>query len=380
LFKKLLFSALTVALALTLTEAVLTALEPYPPPANLMIFEDSGRTVHFDPLRGHRLTAVPSRWARIVNGELEFLGTLRGNSEGFADRDDFSPARTTPGIPRFAVFGDSYTAGQYIDVNWPDRAEELARDQGRPVEYLNFAIDGGGLGNWHRMLTGIVEAENYELDGVIFAVFFDNLRRTFTVMDHRGYDHYVYGRIPTWNPAQYPRTLEQARGFMHEWEDEPNAILGSEEFDGILRGEFPERMRGEFRLALTSRVLRYFESPGSGPQISELPDGPWVAGRRWMYADIRRVLEGLQLPAYVVYLPWRDHLLAGVADRCPGLADAREFADDLGAEFLDATDAFREMSTKELRSHWLPVDGHWNQRGSDRLAAWIVERIPEAPE
>ena len=113
------------------------------------------------------------------------------------------------------------------------------------MQYLNFAIDGGGVGNWHRVLTGIVAEEGYELDGIVFAVFFDNLRRTFTVMDHRDTDRYMYGRIPSWNPATYPQTLEQARGFMYEWEDELTAILGTEEFDGILRGDFPERMQGE---------------------------------------------------------------------------------------------------------------------------------------
>ena len=69
-----------------------------------------------------------------------------------------------------------------------------------------------------------------------------------------------------------------------------------------------------------------------------------------------------------------------MADDCPGLVDTREFAEDLGAPLLDATDAFREMSPGEIRKHWLPVDGHWNQLGSNHLAAWVAERVPEAAE
>lgn len=374
--KKLLFSALTVALVLVAVEAVATALDPWPGPENFVIFEDSGRTVHFDPLRGHLLTPIPSRWARVVGGRLEFLGTLRGNSQGFADRDDFAPERSQAGVPRLAVFGDSFSAGQYIDVNWPDRAEELTRERGRPVDYPNFSIDGGGLGNWQRILSGIVEDEHYDIDGVIFAVFFDNLRRTFTVMDHRDRRHYAYGRVPTWDPRLYPTTLEQARALMHEWEGEPNEILSSAEFERVLQRDFPERMRGSFRLALTSRVVRFFTSRSSGLERLELPDGPWVAGRVGLYADIARFLRESGLPAWVVYIPWRDHLIAGTAAECPGLTDAKQFAASIGAELLDASAAFAGMDEAEIRAHWLPVDGHWNQRGSDRFAAWVVENVP----
>src|SRR5262245_34356320 len=78
------------------------------------LFEDSGRTFQFDSIRGCRLTTTPSRFLRRTNGMLECVGTARGNSEGFADRDEFGPKRTKIGVPRIAVFGDSFTAGEYL--------------------------------------------------------------------------------------------------------------------------------------------------------------------------------------------------------------------------------------------------------------------------
>jgi hypothetical protein len=111
---------------------------------SLWLFEDSGRTLRFDPIHGYRLTGTPSRFLRKTNGLLEYVGTVRGNSEGFADRDDFGPKRSRAGVPRIAVFGDSFTAGQNLGQNWPDRAEDVARERGRPVELLNFAVSGGG--------------------------------------------------------------------------------------------------------------------------------------------------------------------------------------------------------------------------------------------
>jgi len=81
---------------------------------SVFIFEESGKPLRFDPVRGYRLSTVPSRFARKTNGVIEFVGELRGNNQGFADRDDFSPERDATGIKRLAVFGDSFTAAQFI--------------------------------------------------------------------------------------------------------------------------------------------------------------------------------------------------------------------------------------------------------------------------
>ena len=60
------------------------------------LFEDSGRTWQFDPVRGYRLTSTPSRFLRATDGRFEYVGVARGNAQGFADRDDFTPKRTRP--------------------------------------------------------------------------------------------------------------------------------------------------------------------------------------------------------------------------------------------------------------------------------------------
>jgi hypothetical protein len=64
---------------------------------NVWLFENSQATIHFDPIRGYRLEATPSRWACISHGTVEFVSALRGNNLGFPDRDDFGPAGPTQG-------------------------------------------------------------------------------------------------------------------------------------------------------------------------------------------------------------------------------------------------------------------------------------------
>src|SRR5713101_2256511 len=95
------------------------------------ISERSDLSNHFDPIRGFYLTSTPSRFARIVKGEVEYIGRDSGNSVGFSDPKDFGPRRSDSGRARIAVFGDSYTAGNSLQKNWPSRVEELLAARGR---------------------------------------------------------------------------------------------------------------------------------------------------------------------------------------------------------------------------------------------------------
>ena len=80
--------------------------------------------MEFDAIRGYRLTGNPRRMVCMgTNGELEVVATVRGNNEGFPDRDDFRPERGDQQHKRLAVFGDSFTAGLYLERSWPDVVE-----------------------------------------------------------------------------------------------------------------------------------------------------------------------------------------------------------------------------------------------------------------
>lgn len=151
---------------------------------SLWLFDESGKTVHFDPIRGYILTPQPSRWARVTNGTVEFAAWLKGNSQGFPSRTDFTPERPDGSVRRIAVFGDSFSAGDYLDMNWPDRTQALAEASGQRVQLLNFSLDGVGLANWWSILTRLVATQNYALDGIVFVVFENDLHRKFWVADH----------------------------------------------------------------------------------------------------------------------------------------------------------------------------------------------------
>src|SRR5262245_13589724 len=141
--KRLLFVAIPLLVCYLVLEIVVSAVAW----ANwwdseLWLFEESGRTWQFDEIRGFRLTTTHSRFLRITDGKIEYLGTARGNAQGFPDRDDFEAERRERGGRRYAVFGDSFTEAQYLGQDWPDRIEDLLRAEGRPAHFLNFAQGG----------------------------------------------------------------------------------------------------------------------------------------------------------------------------------------------------------------------------------------------
>jgi hypothetical protein len=369
--KRLLFASFTLLLVYILLETIATAAARLSwRDTSFWLFEDSGRTWRFDPVRGYRLTATPSRFLRCTDGRFEYVGTARGNAQGFADRDDFTTKRTRPGVRRIAVFGDSFTAEEHLGQNWPDRAEDLARGRGDPVELLNFAVSGAGLANWWSVLTRLVAAEGYELDGVVFAVFGGDLRRKFTVWDHRGGDHPLFGRAPRWDPSTYPATLDEARPFL---KPHPGHILAPEAFERALQGHWPAVVPRRLRPFFLTRARRIFRPPSDEGQ-PEGDDDPDPARDR-LIADIARYLADRRIPALVVHIPDRSSLLDPSHAPSWPRRESEDFARSLGAAFLDGGAAFAGLHPHEIRALFLPHDGHWDQAGSDRFAEFLLRHL-----
>src|SRR5262245_58889199 len=142
---------------------------------SFVLVEDTG-TFTFDPVCGYRVGSAPFRVVRITNGQLEFVGLRLGNAQGFCSWYDFGPERPPGYRSRIAVFGDSFTDAYYLAQSWPDRVEHLARVRGEPIQLLNFAQFGAGLANWWSIIKRYLDADRYQIDGVIFAVWESDLQ------------------------------------------------------------------------------------------------------------------------------------------------------------------------------------------------------------
>lgn len=98
---------------------------------------------------------------------------VRTNSIGMADRE--YPLAKPPGTLRIALLGDSLTASLYLPVEQQFKSiweKALSAKFGRPVEIMNFAIDG--TGTWEQLQMFHLRARPFQPDAVILAFFWGN--------------------------------------------------------------------------------------------------------------------------------------------------------------------------------------------------------------
>lgn len=335
----------------------------------IWIVEDTGRGgVRFDPVSGFRHPAHPMRHAKITRGQVEYVGLYQGNNLGFPDRGDFWPERPNPTAFRAAVFGDSFSAGSFLTQNWVDAAELEAAAGGERIELLNFSLDGIGLANWWSIIVHLLDAEDYELDALVFAVYWGDLDRGFLVADHSVGARHHAAYIPYDDPARWPQSLDEARPYL---ERHPIHLLPTTRFFETLQGRHNPTLPTGISPYLLSRLLTpppaeaAVSAPESGQRYTFTP------AQEFYIKGIAEYAKRRQLPVLVMSVPdWRNKVDAtGV----PG--NLVEFARSLNTEAIDGADAYKGLGEAELRAMWLPYDGHWDQPASDLYARFALGQI-----
>jgi len=351
------------------------------------VAETAGSTpvVQFDPVLGYRLSTEGVRFGYVgTRGRVESWGTMRGNDQGFPDADDWGPRRTSPDRKRIAVFGDSFTAAQFVPSAWPEVTEDLLAEAGADVELLNLAVDGGGLANWWSVVTRLLDPQGYELDGVVFVVTGDDLFRGFTYGHGDGQGGARYGRVEWGRSARSFESFGEARA-----STETDWIYGTitpDQFDVLANGDILYALDESSRDLFLRRTIREalprlrtdLRPQGrcqECPHVYLRDDEEHDAIRLRMIRDLADYLQRHGLPAMVVSAP-----LLPEAQECMPLEGAlHAFARGLDAELVHGGCAFQGTSRLRLRRYYLPGDGHWNQAGSDRFAAFMADQIASWP-
>lgn len=341
---------------------------------SMWLYDESGKTVHFDPIRGYFLTEQPSRWGRITKGNFEYVAWLKGNTQGFPTRTDFGPARPDGSTRRIAVFGDSFSAGDYLDTNWPDRTQALAEAGGGRLQMLNFSFTGVGLANWWSILTRLVAAQKYQLDGIVFLVFDNDLDRHFLVADHRASRSRLWRTCQHWDPQTYPATLEEAKTCsvttQHAF------VISDSEYEQALKGKWPASVpRWELRPVLGKQIYTYLDRWSDSLQAALFKTPGFDPDQARLIEDIRRFVSSSKLPVLVVFLPPREELVRSTWENDPHRDETKAFAREIGATFVDGSAAFANLQRADIRKCFFPYDGHWNQTGSDRFAKFMLDVI-----
>jgi hypothetical protein len=337
-----------------------------------LITRTSQNPMQFEKRSGFVFASEPIRVQRIINGETEYTATVKGNRQGFLDSSDFVPRRPRPQTRRFVVMGDSFTAAHYLNRNWPERAEQLARERGLDVEFLNFGLDGTGLANWYHVYKEIIVQDGYEIDGVILTVAGDDLIRRFTVLDATDSNYLGIGRAPSWDPSTWPTTREESRSFVGPLMIH---IVDNDTFDRSLashrswfRLQLWHHLSYEIRLSLHARPSEH----------DELNDPQRVRVMR----EFALELERRGVPSILAFIPYNPHHTRSqktVGRRghqsLEANLDFESFRDMLNATEIDFSQRFEPLSEAEIRDLYFKIDWHWNQNGSDLFAEYALDQI-----
>jgi hypothetical protein len=385
--KKIAFSVVLSLAFYGIAEAVLTATMPIPIGAigaDTFWLVERSECFKFDPIRGYAVSRKPVRFTRVTKGEVEYVGRFRGNAQGFQGDKDFTLKKPAGVEHRAMVFGDSFSSAAFLQTPWPKRAEDALPNW----ELLNFSIDGAGLANWWSVLTRLVLADGYEFDQVIFAAIPNDLNRPF-VIGNQNVGAIMLGYVG-WNPDCFPRDYDEAAKRLDR---ATFCSVSRVEFDSSVRecrrcwGTNPHH---EVRPWIASRVAQTFRDlfdRDREPFYEELLLGPapplsislrqakatrfFKAEQMAMILDMRNRLAARHIPVVVLHIPGRDELLNHRDDS----EIVHAFAYFLGAKFIDGSKSFRGLNADEVRAHYLPYDGHWNQAGSDRFADAVAQRL-----
>jgi hypothetical protein len=346
----------------------------------------------FDPVLGFKRAGHPAREARVVDDQIQWSVTVKGNNYGLLDADDFSPRRTN-GNRRVIVLGDSFTGGAICEELWPDYVERLAARDGKALELLNLAQGAQGVVNWTSLLEGLVIKEKWDVDEIVIAVYEgDDLERRFAFGGLYGV-YPVGGKLDRWvipSPDEDPLAQlirdRERQGFRP---GENTLVLSKAEYEGFLRRGKPNRyprgaQRPRFeRLYLFDTFQRFSEGISARLKARFLADprsfregGPGLhltAEMKPIYDRLKIAVSRIGKPVKVIYIPYEPELLADEGDE--GYNKVKDFAAFLGGAVYDGRDAFRPLSRRERAACFFPRDAHWNQEGARRFGDYVYRNV-----
>ena len=334
---------------------------------------DPNGHIHFDSEIGYRMSKTPARYGSIVSdGRLQSMGVLVGNNYGLPDKRTFFPKKPDSTVTRIAVLGDSFTASQFTERGWLSFFQDSLNKTGTDsIELLNFSVDGGGLANWHGIMESIILKDEFDIDGVIYAICGDDLSRTFHYRHEylRGDDGNQLssravgvGYHDSWLTNSYPLELDEAE----MWFSDGWVVMNSDEIDEIEGGNWKlnKEWSAYFTLEVFDLCLRALEV-FTKPSLAE-PNG---------FSDSNQleIIERMTAMHRTLCVPTLCLSLCATNEQN---IQADSFASMIGASYIQEV---QPEFHHDWESLYIEGDGHWTLAGAEffaknnhnQLQAWI---------
>lgn len=336
-----------------------------------------------DSIIGYRFRQESrSRYAYFVDGRREIDFVMKVNNSGVPSHIDFHPQKDSVSQLRYLVFGDSFSAGVLMDTTWADHVNTLAEQRGIPIQLHNHSIDGGGMSNWYSVFRNGLE-QGYEYDGVILAIYLDNLNRMF---------------VSWWDDG------DCVRGNYFDAPPSDSELLGEccfntfpgDEFERLERDYFSGDHTGRRPFPMTLALLhgevqwgdpyergqrKYYSQyidKGSVLPFSRLSEryDPTNLARldtmvNMLMSDGKEVIIAIIPDRYVVERKRDEQGFIALYE-----ADIQEIASHYSlSTVINGNDAFLRFGSDSLRAMWLTGDMHWNAHGARAFSQIMADRL-----
>ena len=351
----------------------------------------------YDSTSGYKWLPVEARLTKIVNNEVVFDQRFSGNNMGYISEQDYSYKKSDILTKRYMVFGDSFTSAEFLDTPWPDRVQQLLDEQANgKYDIYSFAIDGGGLYNWYRIFRYEI-VPNYKFDGVIFAIWGNDLDRDFALMHHsdtmayfnyfetvpENFQDFEENYIPDmWETAEIvPDSIldeRKARAL------EPTPFFEFPKPDLFLLHLIPQAFeRLSFRERQENFEERFFSNKESADSLMGMQQIEENYGR-----------DKVEMLEYVIaHCQENDkEVILAVLPEQMGIEYNREGGYNIiqsevsflsrhyQTGYFDGYHPFWDLNDAEVTDCFLKYDPHWSQEGSDRFARAFASYLQEINE
>jgi len=326
-----------------------------------------------DPVRGYRWTAKEIRYFKTADGETVFDNYFTTNEQGWVMNQDYQQQKPKAVTKRWMLFGDSFSTGIMLDTNLPNRIQEnMDRDTLFHSEMYSFAVDGGGIVNWYQTFFKEI-IPNYEFDGVVIAVFEDNLYRDLMVQQIKPGNSFL-GRTDSldWS-VEVP-------DFGHFASFDRRRLTYDDETINRLINNPPKAFFNWplktwlYRLIKPSRTPINQQRTGA-KNIDQLKRKLGVVKFN-MLDDILTWCIQNEKQVILTSVPSRALLSNKAAGSKNWHQQEMELiSENWGANYFDGYNLFEGDGPELVDKYWFKSDGHWNQMGSDLYANSLVKFI-----
>jgi hypothetical protein len=311
---------------------------------------------------------------KYAGEKLIFKNTFKGNNYGFHSSIDFTPQKLL-NVKRWIVFGDSFTDGYFLQTTWVDKMNEMYRKDSVPIEFYSFSVNGGGVRNWNQIFHQIVDS-NFEFDGVVFAVFGNDLMRDFFVLhqDKKQELYKYYDYIPSQKEVDFDlkNSLNSNLDYIHLFKKK--VIYTSRICNFILRKLLNKKYR-DFYKNEQSGLQNEFIMSNDTVEISEEYLEKKYKKNFALFMAFINTLKIQNKQVALLSIPELDGLNMNVNGQLTQIQkELIWIANQQKLGFIDGYQLMINSKIKSLDSFYFKNDGHWNQLGSNEFALQFYKK------